>query len=96
MDELSREEVLHVANLGKLYLDEEDIEKYKIQLKQIMDEVNKIRDLDIIESDILISPSDNINMFSDYKNNEIDRERLLSNSCNRDGNFIEVRWFNND
>lgn len=96
MDELSREEVLHVANLGKLYLDEEDIEKYKIQLKQIMDEVNKIRDLDIIESDILISPSDNINMFSDYKNNEIDRERLLSNSCNRDGSFIGVRWFNND
>ncbi len=96
MDELSREEVLHVAHLGKLYLTEDEIEKYKLQLKQIMDEINKIKELDVNRSDILISPSNNYNEFSNYELKEIDREKILSNSINRDGNFIEVRWFNND
>lgn len=96
MDELSREEVLHVAHLGKLYLTEDEIEKYKLQLKQIMDEINKIKELDVNKSDILISPSNNYNEFSNYELKEIDREKILSNSINRDGNFIEVRWFNND
>lgn len=96
MDELSREEVLHVAHLGKLYLTEDEIEKYKLQLKQIMDEINKIKELDVNRSDILISPSNNYNEFSNYELKEIDREKILSNSVNRDGNFIEVRWFNND
>lgn len=96
MDELSREEVLHVAHLGKLHLTEDEIEKYKLQLKQIMDEINKIKELDVNKSDILISPSNNYNEFSNYELKEIDREKILSNSINRDGNFIEVRWFNND
>lgn len=96
MDKLSREEVLHVAHLGKLYLDEEEIEKYKIQLKQIMDEVNKIKNLDIKESDFLVSPSDNINIYSNHEIKQVDREKILSNSCNRDGSFIGVRWYNND
>ncbi len=96
MNELSREEVLHVAHLGKLHLTEDEIEKYKLQLKQIMDEINKIKDLNIDESEILISPSDNYNVFSDGSACEINRDKMLSNSINRDGNFIEVRWFNND
>jgi hypothetical protein len=61
-----------------------------------MDEINKIKELDVNKSDILISPSNNYNEFSNYELKEIDREKILSNSINRDGNFIEVRWFNND
>lgn len=96
MNELSREEVLHVAHLSKLYLTEDEIEKYKIQLKQIMNEVNKIKDLNIKESNILISPSDNMNVFSNDEEKKIDIENILSNSRNRDGRFIGVGWYEND
>ena len=39
MNELTREEVLHVAHLARIDVTEEDINKYKIQLKQILDEI---------------------------------------------------------
>ena len=81
MDKLSREEVLHVAHLGKLYLNDEEIEKYKIQLKQIMDEVIRLR-LDIKDLNFLVSPSDNINIYSNHEIKQVDREKILSNSCN--------------
>ena len=38
MDKLTREEVEHVADLAKLALTEEEIEKYRVELKQLIDE----------------------------------------------------------
>ena len=62
MNELTREEVLHVAHLARIDVTEEDINKYKIQLKQILDEINRINELDV-DGDILISPTDNKNVY---------------------------------
>ena len=62
MDELTKEEVLHVAHLARIDVAEEDINKYKIQLKQILDEINRINELDV-DGDILISPTDNKNVY---------------------------------
>ena len=42
MEKLTREQVLHVADLAKIHLTEEEIEKYGYQLKQILDEIGKI------------------------------------------------------
>ena len=35
-EKLSREEVLHVANLARIKLTEEEIEKYQVQLKKLL------------------------------------------------------------
>lgn len=45
MDKLSREEVLHVAELGRLWLSEEEIEKFSYQLKLLFNEIDKINDI---------------------------------------------------
>ena len=34
-EKLSREEVLHVANLARIKLTEEEIEKYQVELKKL-------------------------------------------------------------
>ena len=39
MDKLSREEVLHVAELARINISEEEIEKYQVELKQLLNEV---------------------------------------------------------
>ncbi len=65
MESLSRDRVLHVADLGRISVSEEEIEKFGYGLKQILDEIDKINQLDIATEDILISPTDNINVYRD-------------------------------
>ena len=94
MDELTREEVLHVAHLARIDVTEEDINKYKIQLKQILDEINRINELDV-DGDILISPTDNKNVYREDVgiNEDVD---VLRNAPKKSGNYIEIKRFVND
>ena len=45
-NKLTREEVLHVAHLARINISEEEIEMYQMNLKQMIDEIDKIKDLD--------------------------------------------------
>lgn len=94
MNELTREEVLHVAHLARIDVTEEDINKYKIQLKQILDEINRINELDV-DGDILISPTGNKNVYREDKgiNEDVD---VLRNAPKKSGNYIEIKRFVND
>ena len=94
MDELTKEEVLHVAHLARIDVTEEDINKYKIQLKQILDEINRINELDV-DDDILISPTDNKNVYREDVgiNEDVD---VLRNAPKKSGNYIEIKRFVND
>ena len=56
MDKLTREEVEHVADLAKLALTEEEIEKYRVELKQLIDYIDKVKDIKIYDEDFLIAP----------------------------------------
>ncbi len=94
--ELTEEYVMHVAHLGRLKLTDEEIKKYKYQLNQILDEINKINDLDITSKDIMITPTINNNMFSTKELNTTDSKDILSNTPKTNGNYIEVRWLKND
>ncbi len=44
MDKLSKEEVLHVAHLARISLTDEEIEKFRVQLKVLMDDIDKIKE----------------------------------------------------
>ena len=94
MNELTREEVLHVAHLARIDVTEEDINKYKVQLKQILDEINRINELDV-DGDILISPTDNKNVYREDVgiNEDVD---VLRNAPKKSGNYIEIKRFVND
>jgi len=43
---LSRDDVLHVAHLGRIHLSEEDVAKFADQVSSIVDYVNKLGELD--------------------------------------------------
>ena len=94
MNELTKEEVLHVANLARINVREEDIEKYKIGLKQILEELNRINEVNACD-DILISPTSNKNVYRE--DNGIDEEvDVLKNAPKKSGNYIEIKRFVND
>ena len=94
MNELTKEEVLHVAHLARISVNEEDIEKYKVQLKQILDEVNRINDVNASD-DILISPTSNKNIYREDVG--IDESvDILKNAPKKSGNYIEIKRFLND
>lgn len=85
MYKLTKEDVLHVASLSKLKID--NIEKYQKDLEDILNSIKDIEALDV-SSNIMISPTNKSNVFSDYSNNkEID---VLSNVKDKSGNFIKV------
>ena len=74
MDKLTREEVLHVARLARIQVSDEEIEKYQITLKQLLDDVDKIKEMDSLDTKELVTPVD------EFKGN-------VPHSM---GNFIEV------
>lgn len=94
MEELTKEEVLHVAHLARINVSDEDVEKYKVQLRQILNEMEKINEVDV-EGDILISPSNNSNEYREDigLDEEVD---ILSNAPKKNGNYIEIKRFVND
>ena len=54
-DKLTKEEVLHVANLARISLTDEEVEKYQVQLKKLLDDVEKINQVKGYDDDIMIA-----------------------------------------
>ena len=91
MDSLSKNEVLHIANLAMLELSDDEILKYGVSLKALFNEIDKINDINISDVDIMISPSSKeIEMFDDNYVVSSNNKELIDNSPSSFENFIEV------
>lgn len=87
--------VEHVNDLARLK--EEDLEKYEVQLNDIMTEINKILDVEINTKEIMISPIENINRYYDESEIEqIDKKEVLEMANKTNGDFIVVSRVIND
>ena len=90
-DKLTKEEVIHVARLAKIKLDEKEIEKYQVELKKILDEVEKINEVKGYDEDILIAPwIDNTELRKDEEKEMLNPKEVLENVPRHAGNYIEV------
>ena len=92
MERLTNEEVLHVANLARLDLNEEEIDIYAVKLKEILDEVDKIKDIEVETDEMMISPNENVCVLtSDETEEMLSIDEILKNAPNKYSDFIEVR-----
>lgn len=90
-NKLTREEVLHVAHLARIYLTEEEITRFQRDLKIMIDEIDKIKDLNDFDEDILITPIDHKATFREDEVKEmLPLEDVMKNAPKKEGNFIEV------
>ncbi len=90
-DKLSREEVLHVAELAKIKVTEEEIEKFQVELKKILNDVEKINDVKGYDDDILIAPWSRKTTLREDKEEEMLQPKVVIETAPRhSGNYIEV------
>ena len=90
-EKLTREEVLHVADLARIKLTEEEIERFQVQLKQLLDDVEKINDVKGYDDDILIACwENNAELRKDESGEMLDPKEVLENAPRHSGNYIAV------
>ena len=91
MDKLTKEEVLHVADLGKLDLSDEEIDRFSYQLKELFNEIDKVNEINIDVSEGIFSPLNNeCEMFEDNYTVFEDPIKLVDNAPEKLENFVEV------
>ena len=87
---LTKEEVLHVLNLARLEASEEEIEKYQVELKKMIDEIDKIKELDDFDDELMIAPWSHDVTLRENDSLKIEEANVLENVPCKKGNFISV------
>lgn len=88
---ISEEKVKHIADLAKLNVTSEEMSKYQQQLTDILTEIDKILKVDIKNEEIMISPSNNRNCYSeDIIESHISKSDALKNAKRVKGDYIIV------
>ena len=88
---LSREEVVHVAELARISLTEEEIQKYQVELKKLLEDVEKINDVKGYDEEILIACwEENTKLRTDKAGTMLNPKEVIGNAPRHSGNYIEV------
>lgn len=91
MDKLSKEEVLHVAHLARISLTDEEIEKYRGDLKVLMDDIDKIKEVKDFDSEMMYTPiNSNTRLRDDVIGDMLSANEVMINAPKKNGSFIEV------
>lgn len=88
---ISKEEVMHLANLSKLTFTDEEIEKLRVDLEEIVTfakSLNEI-DTDIIEEKSFILDKENV-FRKDEVESSFERSQMLSNAITKEAGCISV------
>ena len=99
MEKLTVDEVLHVANLANIEVTEEEIEKYSKDLKALINDIDKIKDvkLDNENSNILVTPTlENATLREDFVENTKKFDEFKYNLAESVGKFVKVPVKNDD
>lgn len=90
-EKLTREEVMHVAELARIRISEEEIEKYQVQLKQLLNDVEKINDVKGYDDEILIANwHSQTTLRKDEAGEMLNPKKVIENAPRHSGNYIEV------
>lgn len=89
-NKLTKEEVLHVLDLARLDASDEDIFKYQIDLFKMIQEIDKIKELNDFDEEILIAPWSNKVTLRENDSLKIEHGDILKNVPNKKGNFISL------
>ncbi|MBI4304549.1 MAG: Asp-tRNA(Asn)/Glu-tRNA(Gln) amidotransferase subunit GatC [Chloroflexi bacterium] len=89
---LSREEVLHIAVLARLGMTEADVDKFREQLSNILENFEVLKQVDTTN----IPPTaQSIDLQSVMRDDEVapslPQNKVLANAPRREGNFFRVK-----
>lgn len=88
---VSKEEILHIANLADLNLEESEVDKYLVNLQDILNFANVVNNAPVNELDITIGANEGKNVF---RKDEIkifeDNQALLQNAPSKEQNMFKI------
>lgn len=91
MAKVSKEELLHLANLADLNLQDEEIDKYLENLEGILDFADVVNNANLDGVDITIGANEAKNVF---RKDEVvifeDNEALLANAPDKERNMFKI------
>lgn len=91
MKKVSKEEIKHIANLARLELNENEIDKYIENLQDILNFAEVVNNAPVQDLDITIGTNKAKNVF---RKDEIkvfeDNEALLANATEKDRNMFKI------
>jgi aspartyl-tRNA(Asn)/glutamyl-tRNA(Gln) amidotransferase subunit C len=91
MAEISRELLLHVAELARLELREDELARLEVQLNDILAAVSKVAELDLSDVPATSHPLDVVNVWeADEPRPCLSVEDALRNAPERDGDYFKV------
>lgn len=89
--QVSKEEILHIANLASLKIEDNEVEKYLENLQEILDFAEVVNKADVENLDITIGANEEKNVF---RKDEVkifeDNERLLQNAESKEQNMFKI------
>ena len=88
---ITREQVLHVAELARLALTEEEVERLGVQLNGILEAVGKVAELDLSDVEPTAHPLDVVNAWGDDEPRpSLEREVALANAPQAEAGHFRV------
>ena len=88
---VSREEILHIANLAQLSLGEDEVQKYQENLQDILNFAEVVNNAPVDDLDVTIGANEAKNVFrKDEINVFEDNEALLQNAINPEQNMFKI------
>ena len=89
--QVSREELLHIAKLSDLKIDENEIDNYRLNLEDILNFAEIVKNANVDGLDETIGANDSYNVFrkDEIKDFE-DRDALLANAPEKERDMIKV------
>ncbi len=89
--EVSKEEILHIANLAQLNLRDDEIDKYILNLQEILNFANIVNNAPVEDLDITIGANEAKNVF---RKDEVkvfeDNKALFANAPSEEGNMFKI------
>ena len=91
MARITRDEVLHVARLARLELTDDEIEKFQVQLSDILEAVSKVSELDLSDVPPTAHPLELANAWDeDEPRDSLSLDDVFANAPDRDDDHFRV------
>lgn len=89
--EVSKEEILHIAKLANIKIDENEIENYRENLQEILNFTKTLNNVNTENVDEALSGTNSFNVFREDKIIEFeDKELLLQNAPEKENNMFKI------
>lgn len=89
--QVSNEELLHIAKLSDLKISDEELESYRLNLEDILNFAEVVKNANVEGLDETIGANDNFNVFREDEIKEFeDRDALLANAPEKERDMFKI------